>query len=311
MTYRVITIGNAVIDAFLSLDDANDSCSLDRENSKLCVSYGEKILLSGCDFMLGGNACNVAVGLSRLGVNAGLLAEIGADEFAQKILNGLRKEEVGVDYLVRGDGQTSFSIGLNFQRERTLFIEHREREHNFQLQQVQPEYFYLTSLGDKWEHVYKAVYEKLQTTPAIKLAFNPGSVQIKAGLTSFAYLLPHTDILFLNKEEAQRLLGSEEEIPELLRAFKKLGVRIVVLTDGEKGSSAIMESGEIVSQGIIACSVVERTGAGDAYATGFLAAILKGKSLPVALVWGAKNSASVIEQVGSQKGLVTEQQITQ
>lgn len=309
MQLKVITIGNAVIDTFLTLSDSQADCSLDKEHNRLSVPYGKKILLDGCTFVLGGNACNVAVGMSRLGLRSALLAEIGSDEFAQKIMNGLRKENVATDLLIRGDGQSSLAIGINFQGERTLFIEHTEREHDFSLHSLQADYFYLTSLGTKWEHVYKRVEEKLLVDKSIKLAFNPGSVQIKKGLTSFEYLLPHTNILFLNKDEAQQLLSSVEEMPELLKAFSAKGVECVVLTDGENGSCCIDKNGIISTQEIIPCSVVERTGAGDAFATGFLAAIMSGKDMQNALKMGARNSAAVIEKVGSQEGLLREKEL--
>lgn len=309
MQYHVITIGNAVIDAFLFLPENNTDLSFDRENNKLCVTSGKKILLEECIFVLGGNACNVAVGMSRLGLKSALLAEIGSDEFAQKILHGLNKEHVGVDLLIRGEGQSSFSLGINFQGERTLFIEHRDREHDFILTSLDATYFYLTSLGSKWEHVYKRMEDVLQSRPHQKLAFNPGSMQIKAGLPSFEYLLPFTSILFLNRDEAELLLGRKADTPELMSLFQKKGVKTVVITDGENGSMCLTESGEVLKQDMVKCTVVERTGAGDAFATGFLAAIISGKDEKEALFWGAKNASSVIEQIGSQKGLLTREKI--
>ncbi len=309
MQYHVITIGNAVIDAFLSFPSTSNDLTLDTDNKKLCIPYGEKVLLEECQFVLGGNACNVAVGISRLGYSSALIAELGSDEFAQKILNGLRKENVGTDLLLRGIGQSSFSIGINFQGERTLFTEHREREHDFLIQSLNPTYFYVTSLGNKWEHVYRSVEEKIKSSTGTRLAFNPGSLQIKTGLTSFEYLLPLTDILFLNKDEGNRLLGKESEVESILQAFQQKGVRTVVITDGEKGSWCLDPEGKIHRQEIITCDVVERTGAGDAFATGFLAAIISGKEQAEALMWGAKNAASVIGKIGSQEGLLRKDQL--
>lgn len=309
MQYHVITIGNAVIDAFLSFPSSSTDLTLDSENKKLCIPYGEKILLEECKFVLGGNACNVAVGISRLGYSAALIAELGSDEFAQKILNGLRKENVGTDLLLRGVGQSSFSIGINFQNERTLFTEHREREHDFLIQSLSPSYFYLTSLGNKWEHVYRRIEAKIKASSHTKLAFNPGSLQIKTGLTSFEYLLPLTEILFLNKDEGNRLLGTQGEVESILHVFQQKGARTVVITDGENGSWCLDSEGKVHRQEIITCDVVERTGAGDAFATGFLAAIISGKEHSEALMLGARNASSVIQKIGSQEGLLRKEEV--
>ncbi len=304
----VLTVGNAVLDVFLSIHDENDQISLDSTSRKLCIPYGEKILVDKCTFMLGGNATNVAVGLRRLGLRCALMAEIGMDEFSAKILNILRKEEVVTDYIKRGEKESSMTIGINFQGERTLFVEHQSREHDFRFAHIETSWIYLTSLGNKWHHVYRNVSDYLASHPEVKLAFNPGSIQYKEGIESFAYLLPQTRVLFVNKEEAIRLVKIDQSIEELLFSLSEMGVKIVVITDGKNGSYVFSE-GKIYHQESIPCKVVERTGAGDAYASGMLAGIIYGKSIPESMKWGAKNAASVIEQIGAQQGLLSLQEM--
>ena len=299
----VLTVGNGILDAFLTIQDAHKHCRFDPETHELCVRAGEKILLDGCEFQLGGNACNVAVGLSRLGFQTGLMAELADDEFSEKIINGLKKEGVGLAYVQRKHGQSSFSIGLNFQGERTLFVEHREREHHFTFDEVQTKWIYLTSLGNIWGHVYKAVGDfKMQS--GVKLACNPGSVQLAAGVDTFSYLFPLIDILFLSKSEAEQIVGKSMEREALLHAISAMGPKIVCLTDGKNGAFALSESGTIFHQDIVPAHVVEVTGAGDSFAAGFLGAVLAEKTVQEALLWGVTNAASVIAQVGSQPGLL-------
>lgn len=306
----VVTVGNAVLDVFLKLHEDNERISLDRNSHKLCVPYGEKIVVDQCTFMLGGNATNVAVGLRRLGLRSALMAEIGMDEFSAKILNILRKEEVVTDYIQRGEKESSMTIGINFQGERTLFVEHKEREHAFRFANLETSWIYLTSLGRRWHHVYQNVSDYLTSYSGTKLAFNPGSIQYQEGVESFSYLLPQTTILFVNKEEALRIVQKDQSVEELLHSLSELGAKIVVITDGKNGSY-VFSNGRIHYQESIPCRVVERTGAGDAYASGMLAGIIYGKSIPESMRWGAKNAAAVIEQIGAQQGLLSLQEIAE
>ncbi|CAN5165463.1 carbohydrate kinase family protein [soil metagenome] len=309
MHYDCLTIGNSVIDAFLSLADDNPSLKLDKPEGMLCVPYGQKLSLSACEFLLGGNATNVAVGLSRLGFSTALIAELANDEFSEKILNGLKKEKVKLDLLKRSDGQSSFSIGINFKGERTLFVEHHDREHDFSFDDIDTKLMYLTSLGHKWQHVYTRVSHYLQTHPSTLLAFNPGSIQIREGMSNFAFLLPLTTVLFLNREEAEVLLKKKTDIKDLLLLLKEKGPKVVVITDGEKGSYCIDERGSIYHKESLKVPVIERTGAGDAYATGFAAAYLLRLPVDTCMLWGTHNAASVIGQTGAEAGLLTKKEI--
>jgi len=308
MKYDVVTIGNAVIDVFLTFTDTNQALSLNKVEKLLCVPYGQKILVDTSHFLLGGNACNVAVGLSRAGFATALMAELASDEFSEKIMHGLALEQVATNLIQRSAGQSSFSIGLNFAGERTLFVEHHDRVHDFSFSSLEAKLLYLTSLGHHWQHVYKRVGEYLHHHPESVLAFNPGTVQYLDGVASFRFILPYTTILFVNKEEAEKLVGKKLPVSDLLKQLQALGPKIICLTDGVRGAYAITENGNEYHQERISCPVVERTGAGDAFATGFLAAYLVSCSVAEAMEYGAHNAASVIGQIGSQPGLLTQEE---
>lgn len=312
--FDAITIGSAKIDAFLSIHEAKTHLRFNKDTNELCVKSGEKIAVDKCAFLLGGNATNVAVGLSRLGYSSSICAEIGDDEFSQKIISSLKKEGVNTDFLKQSKGEAcSFSVILNFKGERTIFSEHVRRKHDFVLDNISAKWVYLTSIGEEWKDAYQKAVEFVKQTKC-KLAFNPGTLQINAGVTNIADILTATNILFVNKEEAAQIVNYElrimnqgqnkEEIRRLLEMLHKLGTKIVVITDGENGSYAIDEKGEMFMHGTVSCKIVEKTGAGDAYSTGFLAATLHGLSIKDAMRWGALNSASVIEKVGAQAGLL-------
>lgn len=305
-SFDVICVGNAKIDTFLTLHQANSHLRYSEETNELCIKFGEKIAVDKAEILVGGNAANVSVGLSRLGLHTALVAEIGNDEFAQKIINVLSSENVDTSNVLKQDGQqSSFSTIINFKGERTIFSEHVKRKHNFNFEQNFAKWIYLTSVGEDWLEAYGKTVDFVKKTNVL-LAFNPGTLQIDEGEKNIEDVLFLTNILFVNKEEAQQILNLSEEsdVEKLLNSLRKLGPKVVVITDGANGSYAINEKGEIFKKDVIEAKVVEKTGAGDAYSSGFLAAYLHGKKIEEAMDWGAKNSASVVEKVGAQAGLL-------
>jgi len=309
----ILCVGDCKIDIFLKIPANNPHFGLDEEKHKLFLSYGEKIYIDRYVLGIGGNATNTAVGISRLGLNVGLAAEIGKDELSQKILEQLKKENVDTNFLSQTDKETSISIGLSYKSDRTLFTEHVQRDHNFDFTNLQTIFIYLTSLGNIWETTYEKVLE-LRKANDVKLAFNPGTIQLEKKGRVFMDILEQTDYLFVNKQEAEEILYGKElglttendsQIKKLLYGLKGLGVKNVVVTDGDNGSFVEDEKSEFYHLGIVKAEVIEKTGAGDAYTAGFLAALLNGKPIVEAMTWGAQDAASVIRRIGAEEGLLT------
>ena len=209
------------------------------------------------------------------------------------------------------------SVALSFKGERTLLTEHVRRKHAFDFSKTESKFIYLTSLGDVWEKAYENVlsFAKLKN---IKLAFNPGSVQLEKRGKVVLDIIENCDYLFINKEEAEEILygkelglnqGTESQIKKLLYGLRGLGVKNVVITDGENGSYVEDENNQTYHLGIIKVTVAEKTGAGDAYSAGFLAAIIHGLNIPEAMKWGAINSANVIKGIGAQVGLLAKTEL--
>lgn len=314
--YDLISIGDITIDAFLALHNS-DKVSLNTNTNTLCVKYGEKIDVDSCIYALGGNAANVTIGTTRLGVKSALFAEIGDDEFSLKILNGLAKEGVSRAHIRQSrNQQSSMSIALNFKGERTLFVEHVKRKHDFEFNNVTADYIYLTSLGEQWKNAYAATLQ-FANEHKIKLLFNPGTIQLREDKEMLSKVLEKTEILFVNKEEAEEILYNRENeanndqdyFKKLLTSLQLLGPKLVVITDGHKGSYLQDGKGRFYYQQSPKTHVIEPTGAGDSYASGFLAAYIGGKDLQTAMLWGTFNAASVISQIGAQQGLLTKAQM--
>lgn len=306
--FDVICVGSAKMDAFLSIPHASLHVKLNKDN-ELCIKSGEKIELDNISFLLGGNASNVSVGLSRLQYNSAIFAEVGDDDFSQIVIKSLNKEKVSTKFLkVEKNNRTSLSIIINFKAERTIFSEHIERKHDFSFDKLSAKLVYLTSLGNKWEEAYNKTFDFIKNNN-IKLVFNPGTLQLEKGYEAIKNVLEYSEIFFVNKQEAQSLTSVTDDMKKLLEDIKKLGPKIVVITDGENGSYLLDGDGNYFNQPIIKVNVVEKTGAGDAFASGFLGAFILGHDLQTAMLWGAKNSSSVIQKIGAQSGLLSKSEI--
>src|SRR5256885_205995 len=99
MQIDVLTVGDALLDIYLFLNQENEHCHVNEEKNEMCFIIGAKVPVEECKFALGGNACNVAVSLTRLGLQAAIAAETGDDEFSKKIIAGLQQEHVDLTFL--------------------------------------------------------------------------------------------------------------------------------------------------------------------------------------------------------------------
>jgi sugar/nucleoside kinase (ribokinase family) len=312
--YEVITVGETTIDAFMTIDDPA-GYRMDSEHHDFCIRPGQKINVDQYDFFMGGNATNVAVGLSRMGYKVGLCSEIGDDELSIKIRNSLVKENLERLLVKQTPGASSFSVIINIGGDRTVFVQDVQREHDFHLDDVVTPFVFLTSLGNQWKEPYQKVLRFVEDNNAV-LAFNPGGHQLREGKEVIRGVLERTNMLFVNKEEAEMLLldkqteqNDKEYIEGLLKQLQALGPKTVVITDGKNGSYGINEQGEMHWLAIDGGKVIERTGAGDAYTSAFIAATIAGLSFEKAMEWGAHNSTSVVAKIGAQAGLLTREEI--
>ncbi len=304
----IISIGDTTTDMFLTIDEATVHCDLHEQNCQLCFSYADKVPVKSIKKISAvGNAANNAVGSSRLGLKAALYAIVGNDEEGKACIATFKKEKVKTTYIqVDKKLGTNYSTVLNFKGERTILVYHEHRTYKLpKLEKAKWVYFTSANAGSEKIHAELVKYLKKNGT---KLAFNPGTFQLKMGKATLAPLLKMTDILFLNKEEAERLLEKPGTFSELAAELHGLGVKTVVITDGPKGSYCLHEGKEYVLP-IYPAPVIERTGAGDSYGTAFVAAIVSGQSVPEAMRWGTMNSASVIGYIGAQQGLLTNKEM--
>ncbi len=310
-----LAIGDITTDAFIRLKDAHVTCSIDKENCELCMRFADKIPYEFVEVVRAvGNSPNAAVSAARLGLSSGLVSNMGDDENGRECLDVLKKEKVDTTYVTTHKGaKTNYHYVLWFEAERTILVKHEEYAYKLPTIKSAPKWIYLSSLGINSEAYHYELVEYLDKHPEIELTFQPGTFQIKLGKEKLKKLYERTNLFFCNKEEAQKILGTEELEPKiLLEQLHALGPKILCITDGPKGAYAYDgQTNEYWFQVMYPDPKppVSRTGAGDAFASTFTSAIILGKSVQEALRWAPVNSAYVVQQIGAQKGLLIKEQL--
>lgn len=306
---ELLSIGDVTMDVFMIPTESEALCNLDEKDCFICFSYGEKIPVKTLEYSIGGNASNNAVGTKRLGVNSGIIATLGADSIGNQIIENLEKEGINLKYLVQQpETGSNYSTVINYGGERTIFSYHAPRSYEFPVQLESVPWMYLTSMGESFQPFYNHFVEFMKNHPEVKLAFNPGSRQLRVDVKLLTPVLGVTHMIYINRKEAEKMTGfshSQGKEKELLQKTVGLGPKIAVITDGGNGSFAFDSGADKYFRcGVLPVDAYERTGAGDAFGAGCVSALVKGKGFEEALLWGTLNSASVIGYVGSQRGLI-------
>src|SRR3989338_4599721 len=199
--YDIISIGEAGLDSFLVVDEASVLCSVDKSNCWICFTYADKIPVREFYESIGHNACNNAVGMSRLGLRAALHCVIGDDETGKKIKKNLDTEGVDCNYVfTKKNSMSTYSTILSYKTERTIFIYHPMRNHITAPPYAKSRWFYLTSLGTHFQPLHAHVLSQLKKN-GTQLAFNPGDQQLRAGRKALDPILRACTLLIVNKEE--------------------------------------------------------------------------------------------------------------
>ncbi|MEK7509427.1 MAG: carbohydrate kinase family protein [Patescibacteria group bacterium] len=313
MRYDLISFGDITIDAFIRLKDARVNCDINDENCMLCVKFGQKIPFeSVTEVFAVGNGPNAAVSALRLGLNATLVANVGNDRNGIDCIETLKKEGMNPEYIRAHDGiKTNYHYVLQYEAERTILVKHEEYPYALPQFAEAPKWFYLTSLPEQTLD-YQLEIARYAKQNGVKLAFQPGTFQLKLGKEKLAEVYQASDIVFCNKEESQLILGTpdEHDLKKLLSGIRSLGPKIAVITDGRNGSYIMDDSG-LPGQGAWHIPMypdpappVSRTGAGDATASTTVAYLIKGLASHEALMRGVINAAFVVQKVGAQTGLL-------
>lgn len=306
----LLTIGDIKLNSYIVIPEASVMCELKMPECRLCISYGKKIPVDAFVTQIAGSAPNVAIGVAKYDLNTAVFSIMGEDDTYEHAVRFLEKHKVATNFIhTQKNINSSTSVVLNFKGESTLFVAHASPEYRLPKKMPSAKYLHISELGAGYEKLFIEI-TKIAVAKKSLISFNPGAIQLKERKKELMGLIAFTDILFLNMTEARGLIGLQngEEVHALMAGLKNLGPRIIVVTDGKNGAYTF-DGKQLDHAPMFPGELVESTGAGDAFSSGFLGAILKKKSLVEALKYGAVNAASVVGHVGPTAGLLRPTQI--
>jgi sugar/nucleoside kinase (ribokinase family) len=303
-----LAIGDTVIDAFIKLKQAEISGTPDTPGYKICMPFADKVPYEDV-FVINavGNAANAAVAASRLGLNSSLLSNLGDDKEGQDCLDSLKKDGVDTSLIKINAGiKTNYHYVLWYGADRTILIKHEVYPYTLP-SLPNPKWIYFSSVNETAFPFHNTVADYLDAHPETKFAFQPGKFEIKLGKEKLERLYKHAEIFFCNVEEARKILDMENsEAKDLLKAMCALGPKTAVITDGPNGAYAYDGANSwFIKPYPDPKAPYDRTGAGDAFSSTIVSAIIAGQTLPEALQWAGINSMGVVQDVGAQRGLMS------
>ena len=322
--FDVVAIGSLTRDSFWEIDVPIIQWEKTQSGKALAIPFGEKFGVSDMHMTLGGNAANASVTFARQGLSAALFSRIGKDAEGEEAIRMLRREGVSTNLVeVSKDLRTAFSVLFLRGGERSIFTYHGALN-EFTLKSVRPE-----KLKSKWWYVslpgnsYKEFPRVLSFAKreGVRVALNPsykhltgsGKIQLVRHLKDIAFLV-------LNTSEAAELTGiSFRDSERVFRALDELVPGIVAVTDGPRGVT-VSDGHTLYKAGTFPEKKVrDRTGAGDAFGSGFVAGLAvkneeckKGYCAPENVEYAVRlasaNATSVVEHLGATEGILTKKE---
>jgi ribokinase len=304
--FDIITMGSATIDCFVDTGNKLFQNPIYKDGVQVVrVPFGSKILIENLNFLTGGGGTNTAVSFSRLGLKTAYIGKFGGLE-AKHIIDELKKEKVNTSFIVKGD-DVGFSVVLDADGEDRTILAHKGCNNmltrkEVSLDKIKTKWFYFASMVGESYKTQKMLMKHAKKNN-IKVAFNPSSYIAKKGHKKLKDVLYYTDVLILNREEAGQLLGKIQNMDIMLKKLKKLVKGIVVVTDGKNGCYCLADKYYHITTTFK--NPKETTGAGDSFASGFVAGIFKEKDIEFCLRMGQANAESVISKIGAKNDLLT------
>jgi len=301
---RVTTLGAATADVFLSGAALSAKCDPKRGCYEE-FALGEKLELEQVTFATGGGATNAAVTFARQGFDTTVLAKVGDDYAGRDIMRSLRAEGIHASRLAvdihDSTGYATILLAPGGERSILVYrgVSEKLKFKDFDFNTLKADWLYISSLAGNLELLEKVL--GWAKTKNVKVALDPGSREL-ARAPQLRKLLGGVTMIKGNKGELAKLFDSDDAKTVLARANKTCQYAIV--SDGKNGSWA-SDSVSVVHAGMYSNSkVVDRTGAGDAFGSGFVAMIALGKDLRTAASFASANATGVVGHIGAKAGIL-------
>lgn len=304
--FHVITIGSALVDIFIHSQKFETHSTEGGE--LLCQLLGAKVDIEGFRVYTGGGATNTAVGFSRLGLSVAALCETGRDDFARIVSGDLERESVSTQLVVaEKKEQTGGSVILVGAKGGRTALVHRGAASMLDPFDVPPywlsqtRWVHLSSIGGRLETLER-IFMLLKKNPEVGMSWNPGQGELNL-LKNKELLVKDIScqVAFFNKEEWRSVSVLHQDL------LKK--IPHIIVTDGKNGGDAYINGTHSWKYLALPVESVDDTGAGDAFATGYVAAHLLGKTPQQSIEWAVKNASSVVRFYGAKPGLLDRNQI--
>jgi len=312
--YDIISLGSATRDVFLGADDFK-SVKSDQfpTGEAMCFGLGSKIEIKKIVTTTGGGGTNAATTFARQGLKTACVGVVGDDANGHAVVDELKQEGIDTQYfLFHKDDHTAYStILVHAGGERTILSYKGEGQHfdaervsflTGQVDKLQTKWLFLDSLGGHYDLLEKSV--RWAVANKVKLATNPGSKELIHGWEKWQPLLKHFSIVSMNQEEAAGLTGIDYKNEAKIFQFMDNAIGgIFVMTKGPEGV-VVSDGQHIYRAGVPNSPVVERTGAGDAFVSGFIAEYIRSGDIPKAIQFATANSSSVVSRYGAKAGIL-------
>ena len=286
----VLAVGELLIDMISSeYDDNFESCTYNK--------------------YFGGSPANIAMNVKNLGINSIIVSAVGDDGLGQFLINNIRDAGLDTKYIQEVENSTSMVVITKsknnpvpiFYRDADYNLDYTfELEHAIRKSKIVHFSCWPISRMPARNTIEKLIVEANENGSLICFDpnYHPRSWQKgEDGVKYVKSIISSVDIIKPSEADAERLFG-KDRYENQVEKFLNLGVKLVIMTLGKDG--AIVSNGEeTVILDTMATEVVDTTGAGDAFWSGFYAAIVKGYTLRKSLFFGFAVSAYKLKHTGA------------
>lgn len=317
---KIICIGSSCQDIFFPTSEGTvlETPEELTSKSKIFFELGAKYKIEKRYESLGGCAANVACGLAKLEIETSCYSCVGGDTLADWIKEELKKNSVSINLITQEKDYPSDMSAVIVDKKSADRVIFSNQIANGRLEVIpdkikHTDWIFIGDLHGDWKKNLDRIH-KTAGENNIKVASNPRQINIHDNAEKIIETIPLGDVLFLNKDEAIEIVSamgadfSQAELDDekfLAGKIKEKGAEIVAITDGVRGAWAA-EGEEVYFAPGIKVKALDSTGAGDSFASGFLAAHIKGKNIEECLSWGIANSTSAVQFYGAIEGLLNE-----